>query len=104
VVGIKGCLDIGLWNTGGGDIASDDGSWNSQALQGCGTAASQSQEGAALVELARYFGPETSTRTNNKKGTSTQFSHERNRARETCAIAQKRSTNDDVGAGGSDNL
>jgi hypothetical protein len=53
VVGIKGCLDIGLWNTGGGDIASDDGSWNSQALQGCGTAASKSQEGAALVELAR---------------------------------------------------
>jgi hypothetical protein len=104
VVGIKGCLDIGLWNTGGGDIASDDGSWDSEALQGRGTAASQSQEGAALVELARYFGPETSTRTNNKKGTSTQFSHERNRARETCAIAQKRSTNDDVGAGGSKNL
>jgi hypothetical protein len=103
-VGIKGCLDIGLWNTGGGDIASDDGSWDSEALQGRGTAASQSQEGAALVELARYFGPETSTRTNNKKGTSTQFSHERNRARETCAIAQKRSTNDDVGAGGSENL
>jgi hypothetical protein len=104
VVGIKGCLDIGLWNTGGGDIASDDGSWDSEALQGCGSATSKSQEGAALVELARYFGPETSTRTNNKKGTSAQFSHEQNRARETCAIAQNRSTNDDVGAGGSENL
>jgi hypothetical protein len=104
VVGIKGCLDISLWNTGGGDIASDDVTWNSQALQGCGSAASKSQEGAALVELARYFGPKSSTSANNKKGTSAQFSHDRNRARETCAIAQNRSTNDDVGAGGRENL
>jgi hypothetical protein len=56
------------------------------------------------VQLACYFSTEPPASANNEKGTSAQFSHDRNRARETCAIAQKRSTNDDVGASGGQKL
>ena len=51
------------------------------------------------MKLSSDFGTETSAGANNEKGTSTKFSHERNRARKTCALAQKSSADNYLGSG-----